>query len=101
MEKTKIQIIKSKTNYGELAKFVVFFLRDEKMDDAILIVKYALTEKEGLFNLYFKSGYDVCREFKGKVLMRQFFPIKISTFEKINKSINKFFEDENQCNRNR
>jgi hypothetical protein len=101
MEATKIQVIKSKTNAGELAKIVVVFLRNEKKEDAILIVKNVLTEKEGLFHLYCQSGFAVGRAFKGKVLMQQRVSIKISTFEKINKSINKFFEDENQYYRNR
>jgi hypothetical protein len=101
METTKIQVIKSKTNYGEHAKIVVLLFRDENMNDSILLVKYLLTENIELFHLYCQSGFAVVREFKGKVLMQQRVSIKISTFEKINKSINKFFEDENQYYRNR
>lgn len=101
MKTTNLTIIKNKSNNGLPSKQVVIYLQNGILDDAILIIKMVLIDKEKDYLDYIRFGFFVAKVFKDKILMQQIFSIKISSFQSINKSLVKYLENENQCNRNR
>ena len=98
---TLLTTIRNKTNSGEHAKQVVMILQNDVMEDAIHITKLVLVENVESFNIHCEHGFAVCRTFKGKTLMQQRYGLKVSSFKTINKSFDKFTQDESERNRNR
>jgi len=76
--------IRSKTNNGDLSKQYCKVLKDNGMNDALIIRKLILSED---VNLY-ADNLQIIKKFKDKYLFEQKFGLKLSTLSCINTTLN-------------
>lgn len=71
--------LKSKTNYGEICRQNFKIITTDDYENQVLsITKTVLTEQ---FDPYNKYGFELLKTYKGKLLWKQVFSIKIKSLQ--------------------